>query len=363
MSTFTVEVVEIQDILVHPGADRLEIAQIKGWQCIVGKDAHKKGDYVVYIPIDSLLPEEVERKLFSNSKVKLSNHRVKTIKLRGAISQGMVASFSQLEIKPRTLGTDLAKELGIVKYEPTERLTTKGGRRATRKNSNPNFHKYTEIENYKNYPNGFVEGEPVIVTEKIHGTNFRAGYVKAVTDTWWKKIKKFFNKLPEYEFVFGSHNVQLTNGNPIGGEVACNNVYEKAVEKYKLKEILMPGVVIYAEIYGDGIQSNYNYGCGHNEFGMVVFDVMLTGVYQDPLILEGYCEALQLPLPPVLYRGPFDYEKIKAFTIGASVLCPTQKIREGVVIKPEKDTTTYFGRKVLKLISDEYLLKENTEFH
>lgn len=366
MSTFTVEVVKIQEIINHPNADKLDIISLKdkGWQCIVGKGAHKAGDLVVYIPIDSILPEAVENKLFANSKVKLSNHRVRTIKLRGAISQGMVASFEQLGVKPCSEGTDLTKTLGIVKYEPTERLTTRGGRRTSKKNSNPNFCKYTEIENYKNYPGGFEVGEMVIATEKIHGTNFRAGYVKSVADTWWKKVKLYFGKLPEYEFVFGSHNVQLHNGNPVSGEVACNNVYEKAVAKYRLKEILEPGEVIYGEIYGDGIQNNYNYGCKAGEFGLVVFDLMRDGVYQDTVALKLFCYLRELQMPPILYHGPFDLEVIKALTIGNSVLCPAQKVREGVVIKPEKDSIAYFGRKVLKLVSDEYLmLKDNSEFH
>ena len=364
MSTFTVEVVKIQEITVHPNAERLEIAQIKGWQCIVSKGSHVAGDLVVYIPIDSILPEEVENKLFANSKVKLSGHRVRTIKLRGAISQGMVASFEQLGIKPRSEGTDVAKELGITKFEPTERLTTRGGKRTSKKNSNPNFVKYTEIENYKNYPNVFEAGELVVATEKIHGTNFRAGYVKAVADTWWKKVKKYFGKLPEHEFVFGSHNVQLHNGNPIGGDVACNNVYEKAVSKYKLREILKPGEVIYAEVYGNGIQNNYNYGCKVGEFGMIVFDLMLDGKYQDTEVLRNFCTGHALQMPPTLYCGPFDIEVLKALTLGNSVLAPVQKIREGLVIKPVKETTSYFGRKVLKLVSDEYLLlKDNSDFH
>src|SRR5574337_1686034 len=97
MSTLKVESVKIEQIHAHPNADRLEIAQIKGWQCIVQKDRYKAGDLAVYIPIDSVLPETVESKLFPpDSKVKLSGSRVKTIKLRGIISQGMLADFKTL---------------------------------------------------------------------------------------------------------------------------------------------------------------------------------------------------------------------------------------------------------------------------
>ena len=90
MNDFRVEVVEVDEVLEHPNADRLEIAKVKGWQCVVGKDSFAAGDKGIYIPIESILPEELEAKIFGTSKVKLSKHRVKTIRLRGAVSQGLL---------------------------------------------------------------------------------------------------------------------------------------------------------------------------------------------------------------------------------------------------------------------------------
>ena len=54
-----------------------------------------------------------------------------------------------------------------------------------------------------------------------------------------------------------------------------SNVYIEAVNKYKIKEILTPGMVLYGEVYGDGIQKNYNYGCKDGEHKLVIFDVMI----------------------------------------------------------------------------------------
>lgn len=83
MSTFEVSVVKIDDVIEHPNADRLDLVQIAGWNCVIRKGEYQKGDKVVYIPIDSILPFEIESKLFPpDSKVKLSKSRVKTIKLR-----------------------------------------------------------------------------------------------------------------------------------------------------------------------------------------------------------------------------------------------------------------------------------------
>jgi len=362
MSTFKVEAVAIKEILPHPNADRLELAKVKGWQCVVPKGQYKPDDFVLYIPIDAILPEAVEAILFaSDAKTKLSNHRVRTIKIRGAISQGMICDmdlFPAIRNLPCSEGDDLAKKLGITKYEPVDQITTRGGKQRTRKETNPNFFKYTEIENLKNYTNVFNEGEYVYITCKIHGINFRAGWVPAVADTWWKKVKQFFGKLEKWDFVYGSHNVQLQNGNPLNGDVAYESVYSKAVKKFNLKETIPYGEVMYGEIYGYGIQSNYTYGCKAGEFGLVVFDIMVKNEYQNTPFVKEWCDKHKLQMVPILYQGPFNLEMAKQLTIGNSVLCPSQKIREGVVIKPFAETMCYCGRKILKLISDEYLLKE-----
>ncbi len=79
MSTLIVEIVPILNIKEHPNADKLEIAEVKGWECIVKKDDFKVGDYALYIPIDSQLPADVENILFPpESKIKLSKGRIKS---------------------------------------------------------------------------------------------------------------------------------------------------------------------------------------------------------------------------------------------------------------------------------------------
>lgn len=363
MSTLKVEVVEVEEVLDHPNADRLEIVKVKGWYCVVGKEQYNVGDLAVYFPIDSIIPQELEEKIFGpDSKIRLSKSRVRTIKIRQAISQGLLVSFDTLGLKPEAKGSDLTSKLGVTKFEPTTPVTMRG-KQTSRKETNPYFFKYTDIENYKNYPNRFVEGEEVVVTCKIHGSSERAGWVPCVADTWWKKVKQFFGLLPEWDFVYGSRNVQLHNK-------FRDNIYAEIVDKYNLKEKLKYGECLYGEVYGDGIQKGYTYGCGPNERKFVAYDLKRgissdgqTG-YVDSDELFKWCEENDVPHVPVLYRGPFNYEKAKALTEGDSVLCPEQKVREGVVIKPEHETYDHMGRKVLKLISDEYLLnKENTDFH
>lgn len=373
MSTFKVEIVKVGGVIPHPNADRLDLLQIKDWQCVSTKGNFKQGDTALYIPIDSILPHEVESKIFGpDAKVKLHHSRVKTIKLRGAISQGLIVDpniFGTPKVGTLKEGHDWTQILKIKKYEAPVRLSGgANGATASKKQSNPNFRKYTGIENAKNYPKVFTDGEEVSITEKVHGTNFRCGWVPFVADTLWKKFLRLIGKAPAFEFVYGSHNVQLQNkvfhkgyyGSSIG------NVYAEAVVNYGLKDILKPGEVVYGEVYGDGIQKGYTYGCKTGERKLILFDLMKEDKWVDTIAFRHWADERKLPVVPELYRGPYSKDKVLSLRDGDSVLASKQKVREGVVLKPLKEEQTFMGRKVLKFISDEYLLKnqdDETEAH
>lgn len=366
MSELKVGVVKILSVDEHPNADRLELITIKGWQCVGQKGVYKVDDLVVYFPIDSILPEELENIIFGeDSKIKLENHRIRTIKLRGAISQGMVCPLKLFGLEGSKEGLDLTAKLGVTKYEPPVKGSPQSTNigKATKKQTNPNFRKYTDIENFKNYPDIFTSEDIVYVTEKVHGSNTRAGWVERGNLKWYHKILYKLGIIDKWQFVYGSHNVQLQD-KLLGKTYYETNIYAEMVKKYNLKELLPKGYVVYGEICGDGIQKGYTYGCKKGERKLAIFDVMKDGRYLDFLEARTWVEDKGLPTVPLLYRGKFDLEKLKALTVGNSVLEPTQKVIEGVVIKPEVEQATHMGRKVLKLISDEYLLnKNNTEFH
>ena len=365
MSTLKVEVKAIDEIMPHPNADKLELARFSGWTCVVGKGVYKAGDKVVYFPIDSVLPHDVESKIFPpGSKVKLNNSRVRTIKLRGAISQGLAANPALFGLENTPVGTDVTTLLKVTKFEPEIRPGYGNLYVATsKKTTNTNFKKYTDLENVKNYTEVFTPDDFVVATEKIHGTNFRCGYVRRETTNPVLRFLELIGLRSKYEFVYGSRNMQLSV-KALDEAPETQNVYARIVNQYELQDTLQDGEVIYGEIYGDKIQKNYNYGCEPGVQKLAVFDLQKDGKYQSVDQLACFLVDSGLPGTPELYRGFYDYEKLKALTLGNSVLAPEQKVREGLVVRPLIEEDVYMRRKILKFISDEYLLDDdNTDFH
>lgn len=365
MSSLIVEVCEIKEVIHHPNADRLDIATVKGWNCIVGRDQYKVGDWCVFFPPDSVLPSWIiEGHQLEFLK---KGGRVGTLKLRGYISQGLILSGDVLP-EWAELGDDLAEELGITKYEVPEKIPT-GGKITAKRTQNPNFSKYTDIENIQNFPGVFRTDDLVVITEKIHGSNIRFGWLPIEINfhsrDWLGIVRSLFNKYilgRKYEFVYGSHNVQLQwdNAKTFYGK----NIYASVLKNYSLIISKLPkNMIFYGEVYGEGVQ-DLDYG--KRGLFLSIFDVkdIQTGKYLDPLKAERLCRDLGLSPVPVLYTGHFDGNALKFGTEGNSAICPSQ-IREGCVVKSILETNDpKIGRCVLKSINPEYLARKNrTEWH
>lgn len=378
MSNLLAEVVVIDAVGKHPNADRLDLLQVKGWNVVAGRriptePAYKAGDKAIYIPIDSVLDEKLESFLFPpDGKIHLTKSRIKTIKLRGAVSQGMVVDVSpELEelypgISALPIGADVCEILNLKKYEPPAHSlpnSMKGGAHYTPRKNNPLFDKYCDIQNFKHYANLFTEDDQVYVTEKLHGTSARYGLLPTSCDRWWKRVLRFFNLLPKFEFCYGSRNIQLQNQLLKKQLFYKTNVYAAIAKQLDLASKLKPGEILYGEIVGDGIQKNYNYGCKRGEWRFFAYDVKINGEYLAPLDFMNWCDERGIERVPVVFLGQFLRSNVFPHVDGDSRI-GGQKVREGIVIKPlHTNEVGITGRKVLKLISDDYLLGDQTEFH
>lgn len=369
MSTLKVEVVKIDEVLVHPNADRLELARVKGWNVVVGKGNFQEGHIAVYFPIDSVLPKKLEEQLFPpDSKIKLHKSRIRTIKIRGAISQGMLVPISELRaLDHMTLevGDDVTSILGVTKYEPHNPDYQAGSSNKPVRKGNPNFNRYTNIENIKNYNNVFTEGEWVWISEKLHGTSARYGYVERYYEpTFFGKLCKYVDDIltmlgwcRTHEFVYGSRNVQLSLN------TRKENIYLKVGKQENFQQKLKDGECVYGEIVGYGIQKGYSYGCSPGEYKFFAYDVSVDGRWLNYAEFLNFCRERKITTVPCLYVGPYSKEIELKHRDGDSTI-GGQKVREGVIVKPLVEAVASCGRKVLKSISDAYYLnKDNSDYH
>ena len=104
----------IESLYPIEGADKTEVAKVLGWECVVKKGEFKKGDIIVYVEVDSVMPDKPEYEFLRDRKF-----RVRTIKLKGQISQGLVLPWKS---GWGFIGDDVTDVLGITKYlTPSER--------------------------------------------------------------------------------------------------------------------------------------------------------------------------------------------------------------------------------------------------
>lgn len=374
MTDYKVPYTKILDIQPHNNAERLEVATVYGFQVIVGKGIYKIGDEMVYIPIDSILPANIEGRIFGpDSKIKLDKGRVRQIKIRGLVSQGMLIEKSDLEhlidFKRVSLEDDLSEKLGITKYEPPVKglAQTPGKPNGRKQLAHPDFHSYNGLNNFKWSPDLFKEGEEVVIQEKLHGTNARAAKLPFRATTLWKKIKKFFGYAPAYENLYGSNRVDISNAATYNGYYG-GDVYGAVFAKLDVFNKIEQNETIFGEIVGPGIQKGYSYGLTEHKF--VLFDVKVlqedgSQVWLKPDQVEAYAKMRGFEMVPILYKGGFNKRDTYLMTFGKSRYNDmSEPVREGVVIKSANDYSQMGNKRALKYISEDYLAdKSNSDEH
>jgi RNA ligase (TIGR02306 family) len=359
-------VARINEIKPIEGADNIIQAEVGGWNCIIQKGQYTEGDLVVVATTDAVIPQELSDAMNVTNYLR-KGQRVKTVKLRGVYSECLIIPFDKL-LLPKTFvdnvkeGKDMMEMLGIFKYEPPAVQVQLSSGRKIRYSQNPNFGIYYKFPNLKNVPNMYSNEDEVEITRKIHGTNARYGIVKKKSLSFWDKVKKFFrlaDEFIEYEYVYGSHNVE--KGSDSQG-FYDTDVWKTAAEKYNIRENLWnlfksvkdlysieQGIVIYGEIYGPGIQKNFEYGLKEIEYAG--FDITIDGEYCDCKRSFMLHNLLGLDYVPVLYYGNWSQETQDKYVFN-NFIEGTKVPHEGIVIKPIDGNR----HKVSKVINPDYLI-------
>lgn len=329
MSIFKVEVVKINSINPHPNADRLDIATIVGmaYQVVTAKGNFQAGDLAYYFPIDSVIPDNYLDKFGIRSYY---SKKLRAAKLRGIFSEGLLipvdADFQG------NVGDDVTEYFGVTKYEYPIPQNMSG-----EVESHIGQYKFPSPEHLKRYRDILQEGEEVVVTEKIHGTNFTV-------------------LVDEDGTHISSHNYFWKN------DVTNKNlVYIRAYNENDFLQNLPINTQIFGEIYG---VQDIKYGLSNGKIGVAIFAVKSNGKFLDYDEFKNFCDLYSLPQVPVLYRGAYSLEAVSQFNNAHSVI-DEKSIMEGVIVQPVRERThPEIGRVVLKLISDRYLLRSGgTELH
>lgn len=323
MSEFHVQVVRLGAIEKHPNADTLSITRVHGgYPVILRTGEYKPGDLAVYVPVDAVVPADDPRWAFLGD-----SRRIKAKRLRGVFSMGLLTPADPAWAE----GQDVREALRIEKYEPPAPAGWGFGQSGDE--PDPGFLPcYTDIEGLRRWGGALVEGEPVIITEKIHGENFRA--------VW------------EGGRLWVGSRTRIKKQDPA-------SQWWRAAESLGLAERLatVPGIAVYGESHG--YTGGFPYGTARGKVSLRIFDALdiKTRRYLDYPDLEALCARLDLPMAPALYRGPWS-ESLRSLAEGMSTLDPSH-IREGIVIRPEAERLHMeMGRVILKLHGEAFLTRK-----
>ncbi|SPF01402.1 RNA ligase (ATP) [Streptomyces sp. MA5143a] len=357
MSTLRVTA-EVLTIHEHPNADALELAQVGLYRAVVAKGAFRTGDTAVYIPEQSVLPAALIEELGLTGRLAGSGaDRVKAVRLRGELSQGIVCRPKALADVDLTAavaeGTDFAERLGIVKWVPPIPPTMSG-----EVESAPDLLPWVDIENIQRYPDIFTPGEPVVLTEKLHGSACLMTYLAED------------GRVQVSSKGFGGKSLALKED--------PRNLYWRAVHGHGVPEVAARlaqrlgarRVGVFGEVYGAGVQ-DLTYGAdGRREsLGYAVFDVSaeIDGRVRwlDTVELTDLLHG-ELPLVPRLYEGPYAVDRVLEVATGRETVSGREMhLREGVVIRPavERYSPVTGGRAIAKAVSPAYLTRKGgTEY-
>ena len=371
----------VHDIQPIPNADKIELVHVLGWALVASKGEFKEGDLCVYIEIDSKVPDNLEVFAFLENR----NYKVKTIKLRGQISQGLALSLDKFNgvLNPAKMkeGLDVTKQLHITKIMTDEEkrlareaedprasrvkqrlkkfVSTKfgkwcmrhklirklilflfGGKKKKRK-AWPDFVSKTDETRIENIPQQLMDKRPLEVTEKLDGTS---------TTYFLHKVR---NKL---EFGVCSRNIRQFDENQ-----KCyhdHNIYWDNAFKYNIESALKClwrdlGACAFLVLQGESVGSVQGNPYKLSEDRFYGFNLIVDGVKLDSVIAMKKVEPYGILWVPILQTDfvcPDTMEEMKELATGKSVINP-QVLREGCVYRDKENTISF------KNVSNVYLLK------
>lgn len=359
---------KIKDVSPIKGADAIEKVVVDGWTLVSKKGEFSVGDPCVYFEIDSFLPADDPRfEFLKKSGVKKDPSgreriRLKTIKLRGQISQGLALPLAAFpELKETDEGADVSETLGVIKFERPEPRTTDAA------GNFPEFVPKTEEERVQNVHETFARefGEEYYYpTLKLDGSSCTVVFLGEDMKDHWKKgysdrLEVIENGEKKGEVMVCSRNLELkqSEDSHFWKAVTRQDLVRKMLnvhgDSFFLGSALSGSFAIQGEVMGPGVQGNKDKFNDFEFFAFSVYDIQEQGYlsYDLALLVFG---SFKIQAVPTISDRPlkclkWSLDDLLAHADGPGV---NSKYREGVVWKPASDRGVSF-----KVISNKFLMK------
>ena len=327
------------------GADRIELAYVLGWQCVVNKNQFKPMDLAVYFEIDSFLPIRPEFEFMRSSSYRRTDimgegFRLRTMRFRGQISQGLLLPIEQFPEIPVDveLGRDVSDILDVKKWEIEEKATTGGTVIGTLPVDVP----HTDETRVQAEPDliGDFAGLEYYISTKMDGSSHSVS-------------------LDEDGFHVTGHNYEYKDD----GKSAFYNLVKREDIEDRMRKFYKDNglrvLTIQGELCAPGIQQN-RLKLTRPEW--YVFTIREDGKRVGLKRMQEICEAMELQMVPVEEVGtdlPSKYPTVEALLERADGEYPKGGKKEGIVIRP---TEPVYCERIsaslsMKVVSNKYLLK------
>ncbi len=328
------------------GADRIELAHVLGWQCVVNKGQIQPMDTAVYFEIDSFLPIRPEFEFMRSSSYKKTDimgegFKLRTMRFRGQISQGLLLPIDTFpELKGRDdldVGADVTELLGVRKWEIEERATTGGTVIGTLPYDIPHTDE-TRVQENPDLIQAFA-GLEYYISTKMDGSSHSIG-------------------IDEDGFHVTGHNFEYKDGSFYS--LVEERDYREKLEEYVKKEGIRL-LTIQGEFCAPGIQRNR---LRLTKPEWYVFTVRVDGNRVGLDRMAQICRDLGLNMVPIEERGfdlPGHYPTVESLLERADGDYPRGGKKEGIVIRPTEPVfcPLISASLSMKVVSNKYLLKND----
>lgn len=330
----------VHEVAPIEGADRIELVRVLGWQCVAKKGEFKVGDLAVYFEIDSFLPiapqfEFLRPGSYKNSDLLGEGFRLKTQKFRGQISQGLVLPLSILPPGDWRIGQCVAQELGVRKWEISERATSGDTIIADFPREVPKTEE-TRAQSAPELINEFA-GVSYYISTKMDGTSVTMARIDG-------------------RFRVCGHNYEYAeDGKCDFWSYARENKIEERLAEHGFDNLALQG-----EFCAAGIQENPLRLVRPSWYVFTVYDIehrRRLGMEE----MRKVCDGLELEMAPIEEVGEeLPYKTVGELLSRAKGNYASGVRKEGVVVRPQEPrySPTIQGPLSMKVINNDYLLRE-----